>query len=105
MHLSVCDANYCDETQGQEWVQCFDSCSSWFHEKCVELEEDLPLSDHQNVWFHYDLAPLHNVSYVIRYIRDKFQLRVIGYGSCVDWPARSPDLNPPDFTLWRYIKQ
>jgi hypothetical protein len=22
----------------------------------------------------------------------------------VSWPARSPDLNPPDFVLWRYLE-
>jgi hypothetical protein len=36
----VCGANYYDENQGQEWVQCCGSCSSWFHEECVELEGD-----------------------------------------------------------------
>ncbi|GBN50423.1 hypothetical protein AVEN_32484-1 [Araneus ventricosus] len=24
---------------------------------------------------------------------------------CVEWPPRSPDLNPLDFFLWGYIKQ
>ncbi|GBM98564.1 hypothetical protein AVEN_171403-1 [Araneus ventricosus] len=31
--------------------------------------------------------------------------QVIGYGDCVEWPPRSPDLNPLDFLLWGYIKQ
>ncbi|GBN14200.1 hypothetical protein AVEN_163250-1 [Araneus ventricosus] len=31
--------------------------------------------------------------------------QVIGYGGCVEWPPRSPDLNPLDFFLWGYIKQ
>ncbi|GBO21611.1 hypothetical protein AVEN_208449-1 [Araneus ventricosus] len=44
-------------------------------------------------------------SSVQQYIRDTFQQQVIGYGSCVEWPPRSPDLNPLDFFLWRYIKQ
>ncbi|GBL81877.1 hypothetical protein AVEN_50479-1 [Araneus ventricosus] len=34
-----------------------------------------------------------------------FQQQVIGYGGCVEWPPRSPDLNPLDFFLWGYIKQ
>ncbi|GFU07842.1 hypothetical protein TNCV_3551601 [Trichonephila clavipes] len=29
-------ANYYDENQGQEWVQCCGLCSSWLHEKCVD---------------------------------------------------------------------
>ncbi|GBL93706.1 hypothetical protein AVEN_166751-1 [Araneus ventricosus] len=39
------------------------------------------------------------------YIRDTFQQQVIGYGGCVEWPPRSPDMNPLDFFLWGYIKQ
>ncbi|GBM99057.1 hypothetical protein AVEN_161262-1 [Araneus ventricosus] len=31
--------------------------------------------------------------------------QVIGYGGCVEWPPRSPELNPLNFFLWRYIKQ
>ncbi|GBN05042.1 hypothetical protein AVEN_123636-1 [Araneus ventricosus] len=38
-------------------------------------------------------------------IRDTFQQQVIGYGGCVEWPPRSPDLNSLDFFLWGYIKQ
>ncbi|GBM96573.1 hypothetical protein AVEN_103131-1 [Araneus ventricosus] len=44
-------------------------------------------------------------SSVQQYIRDALQQQVIGYGGCVDWPPRSPDLNPLDFFPWRYIKQ
>ncbi|GBM35209.1 hypothetical protein AVEN_175814-1 [Araneus ventricosus] len=67
--------------------------------------EDLPLSDLRNVWFQHDGAPPHKVSSVQQYIRDTFQQQVIGYGGCVEWPPRSPDLNPLDFFLWGYIKQ
>ncbi|GBM69169.1 hypothetical protein AVEN_91753-1 [Araneus ventricosus] len=35
----------------------------------------------------------------------QFQQQVIGYGSCVEWPPCSPNLNPLDFFLWGYIKQ
>ncbi|GBM94179.1 hypothetical protein AVEN_273372-1 [Araneus ventricosus] len=47
-------------------------------------------------------APPHKVSSVQQYIRDTFQQQVIGYGGCVEWPPRSPDL---DFFLWGCIKQ
>ncbi|GBN08167.1 hypothetical protein AVEN_1034-2-1, partial [Araneus ventricosus] len=66
---------------------------------------DLPLSDLRNVWFQHDGAPPHKVSSVQQYIRDTFQQQVIGCGGCVEWPPRSPDLNPLDFFLWGYIKQ
>ncbi|GBN42850.1 hypothetical protein AVEN_191909-1 [Araneus ventricosus] len=67
--------------------------------------EDLPLSDLRNVWFQHDGTPSHKVSSVQRYIRDTFQQQVIGYGGCIEWPPRSPDLNPLDFFLWGCIKQ
>ncbi|GBN57204.1 hypothetical protein AVEN_138567-1 [Araneus ventricosus] len=59
--------------------------------------EDLPLSDLRNVWFQHDCAPPHKVSSVQQYIRVTLQQQVIGYGGCVEWPPRSPDLNPLDF--------
>ncbi|GBM31227.1 hypothetical protein AVEN_193356-1 [Araneus ventricosus] len=67
--------------------------------------KDLPLSDLRNAWFQHDSAPPHKVSSVQQYIRDTFQQQVIGYGGCVEWPPRSPDLNLLDFFLWGYIKQ
>ncbi|GBM02237.1 hypothetical protein AVEN_108794-1 [Araneus ventricosus] len=71
----------------------------------LKIEEDLPLSDLRNVWFQHDGAPPHKVSSVQQYIRDTFQQLVIGYGGCVEWPPRSPNLNPLEFFLWGYIKQ
>ncbi|GBN28602.1 hypothetical protein AVEN_170188-1 [Araneus ventricosus] len=44
-------------------------------------------------------------SNVQQYIRDTFHQQVIEYGGCVEWPPRSPDLNPLDFFLWGCIKQ
>ncbi|GBN18092.1 hypothetical protein AVEN_121599-1 [Araneus ventricosus] len=35
---------------------------------------------------------------------ETFQNQVIGYGSFVEWPPRSPDLTPLDFSLWGHIK-
>ncbi|GBO45408.1 hypothetical protein AVEN_253867-1 [Araneus ventricosus] len=67
--------------------------------------EDLTLSDLRNVGFQHEDAPPHKVSSVQQYIRDTFQQQVIGYGDCVEWPPRSPDLNPFDSFLWGYIKQ
>ncbi|GBM88931.1 hypothetical protein AVEN_166615-2-1, partial [Araneus ventricosus] len=66
---------------------------------------DLPLSDLRNVWFQHDGAPPHKVSSVQQYIRDTSQQQIIGYGGCVEWPPRSPDLNTLDFFLWGCIKQ
>ncbi|GBO36120.1 hypothetical protein AVEN_269272-1 [Araneus ventricosus] len=76
--------------------------STYYH---FSIPEDLPLSDLPNVWFQKDGAHPHNVSSVQQYIRDTFQQQVIGYGGCLEWPPRSPDLNPLDFFLWGYVKQ
>ncbi|GBO11153.1 hypothetical protein AVEN_189374-1 [Araneus ventricosus] len=62
--------------------------------------KDLLLSDLWNVWFQHDGTPLHKVSNIQQYTRDTFQQQVIGYGGCIEWPPRSPDLNPLDFFLW-----
>ena len=35
---------------------------------------------------------------------EKFPGRWMGRGSPMRWPARSPDLTPCDFFLWRFIK-
>ena len=67
--------------------------------------DDLPLSDLRNLWFQVDGAPPHKVSKVEQYLRDLFRQQIIGYGGCVEWSPRSPDLNPLHFFLWGYIKQ
>ncbi|GBM47831.1 hypothetical protein AVEN_5208-1 [Araneus ventricosus] len=71
----------------------------------LQCLEDLLLSDLRNVWFQHDGASPHKVSSVQHYIRDTFQQQAIGYGGCVEWHPRSPDLNPLDFFLWGNIKQ
>jgi hypothetical protein len=35
----------------------------------------------------------------------QFPDRWLGRGGPVSWPARSPDLNPLDFFLWRHLKE
>ncbi|GBO05190.1 hypothetical protein AVEN_267673-1 [Araneus ventricosus] len=73
----------------------------------IELvrEDTFHTSDLRNVWFQHDGAPPHKESSIQQYIWDTFQQQVIGYGGCVEWPPRSPDLNTLDFLLWGYIKQ
>ncbi|GBM89640.1 hypothetical protein AVEN_260660-1 [Araneus ventricosus] len=44
-------------------------------------------------------------SSVQQYIRNTCQQPATGYGGCIEWPPRSPDLNPLDFFLWGYNKQ
>jgi transposase len=52
-------------------------------------------------WFQQDNAPAHTANATLRHLEIFFGDRVITRGL---WPARSPDLSPPDFFLWGYLK-
>ena len=43
----------------------------------------------------------------MRYLDNYFQNKVLSRKPIpdLDWPARSPDLNPCDFCLWGYLKR
>lgn len=59
---------------------------------------------HQQLWFQQDGAPPHFAANVREYLNTQFPGRWIGRRGAIDWPARSPDLNPLDFFLWGYLK-
>ena len=81
--------------------------------RCLELLEDeisdfvndLPLSDFRNLWFQPDDVARLKISSVQQYLLYTFQQQIIGYGGCVEWSPRSPDLNPLHFFLWGYIME
>jgi len=52
-------------------------------------------------WFQQDNAPAHTSKKALKHLEMYFGYRVISQGL---WPARSPDLTPPDFFLWGYLK-
>ena len=54
------------------------------------------------IW-QQDGAPPHYGKIVRDYLDDSFE-RWIGRRGTVEWPPRSPDLTPCDFSLWRIIK-
>ena len=47
----------------------------------------------------------HTANICMEWLREKFPGKVISKKGDVEWPARSPDLNPPDFYLWGYLKE
>ncbi|KAJ4426428.1 hypothetical protein ANN_27242 [Periplaneta americana] len=52
-----------------------------------------------------DGAPPHFANMVRTFLDEQFPARWIGRGSpYITWPARSPDLTPPDFFLWGFLK-
>jgi hypothetical protein len=57
------------------------------------------------VFFQQDGATPHTSSAVIYWLKWKTQDRLLSLKGNVDWPARSPDLTPPDFWLWGVLKE
>lgn len=68
------------------------------------LMEEVPLYTRSRMWFLHDGAPAHASRIVCEHLRDTFQHRWVGRNAPVNWPARSPDLNPMDFFLWGHMK-
>ena len=58
------------------------------------------------MWFQQDGAPAQSAYYqsVRRFLRRRYQDRLIMRNGPVLWPPRSPDLNPIDFYFWGYAK-
>lgn len=63
--------------------------------------------DSADVIYMHDGAPAHKTA-VVREVLDQKFLGWIGQSDgrrkILDWPARSPDLNPLDFYLWGYLQ-
>lgn len=71
-----------------------------------ELLEDVPLDFRRNMFFMHDGAPPHFARAVREYLNEQFAHRWIGRGqeAPIQWPPRSPDLNPCDFFIWGALK-
>jgi hypothetical protein len=68
-----------------------------FHEFVNQLDdEELTLG-----WYQQDGATCHTSKASMAAVESFFPDRVISKGL---WPPRSPDLTPPDFFLWGYLK-
>lgn len=55
-------------------------------------------------WFQQDGAPPHTSNDSLAYLRGKFPDRLISRRCDPEWAPHSPDLNPPDFYLWGFLK-
>ena len=60
--------------------------------------------NHQDFYFQQDGAPPHYGLKVREWLDTNFEGKWIGRRGPIEWPARSPDLTPPDFFLWGVIK-
>ena len=61
----------------------------------------LRTSEYKKYYFQQDGAGSHRSDIVQNWGKDKFGKKFINKYM---WPPRSPDLNPCDFFLWRYLK-
>lgn len=56
------------------------------------------------MWFQQDGASPHAANKSLEWVKEHFKSRVISRKCEIEWPPYSPDLSPPDFFLWGYIK-
>lgn len=63
------------------------------------------LPDGSNIWFQQDGAPPHYSKLARDCVQEMFGDQWIGRGGPVEWPPRSPDLNPLDFFFWSHLKR
>ena len=74
----------------------------------VEQKFGLDLSRY---WFQQDGATCHTTKNVLDWLNTKFQTRIISRNADkrnrggVNWPSRSPDLNPLDYWYWSHIQK
>jgi len=53
----------------------------------------------QTLWFQQDGAMAHTARTAMRVLNEMFSACIISGTGNIEWPARSPDLNPCDFFL------
>ena len=62
--------------------------------------------DMDTVIYQQDGAPPHCSNRTLEYLRRYFpEDRLISRRTDFPWPPYSPDLNPPDYFLWGYLKE
>jgi hypothetical protein len=64
----------------------------------------LQRDDFEDLWWQQDGAPPHYSTEVREWLDETFPGMWIGRRGPVEWPPRSPDLTPPDFFMWGYLK-
>lgn len=57
-----------------------------------------------NVWFQYDDATAHTTHRSLNILREMFLRHIVSLCGDIGWLPRSPNLNPWDFFLLRFLK-
>lgn len=68
------------------------------------LRNTVPPNEMNDVWFQQDGCPAHSTREVMEVLRNTFDDNIISNNGPIAWPARSPDITPPDFYLWGHAK-
>ena len=55
-------------------------------------------------WFQQDSATPHTANINMEWLDHRFAGRLISRRHVLEWLLHSPDLNPPDFYLWGFLK-
>jgi hypothetical protein len=58
----------------------------------------------RNQWFQQDGATPHTAKQTLEWLKQRFHGKIISLKTDKPWPPHSPDLSPPDFFLWGYLK-
>ncbi|CAH2011084.1 unnamed protein product [Acanthoscelides obtectus] len=66
--------------------------------------DELDLISRHHLHFQQDGAPAHNSRGTYHFLSTTFNDQWIGINGPIQWPPRSPDLNPLDYFLWGYLK-
>jgi hypothetical protein len=66
--------------------------------------EEVPLAKRMRIVFQHDRATARYSRLVTYQLNLTFSERWIGRGGHVQWPPRSPDLNPLDFRVWEWME-
>ena len=58
----------------------------------------------KRLWFQQDGASPHSAHITRDWLKENFKKRVVSKNFSIEWSPHSPDLSPPDFYLWGYLK-
>jgi len=77
----------------------------FLQEELPRLLEDVPLNKRGRMYFLHDGATPHFSREVRNFLNYRFPGRWIERGGPHNWPARSTDLSPLDYCVWRWMKE
>lgn len=68
-----------------------------------QLQKDYP-AEYGRMWFQQDGATPHTSNDSLEWLTARFKKKIVSRKTEIQWPPYSPDLSPPDFFLWGYMK-